>query len=230
MAERSTFIKLDRGIQNWRWYQNPNTFRVFIHILLNANVESRDFMDTTIHRGEMATSYARIGDSLGLTIQQVRTAISHLKSTEEITVKQQSKFLIISVLNYAKYQDRLTDNQQAINSQLTVNQQSVNSQSTTIKECKEYKECKECKEVVSTDTASPTATSEQDLIRLYGIEATERYKKRFESWAKKKDAKVECIPTIAGWMAKDKVPKKTAEVMSSFDLADVENAILSAYD
>jgi hypothetical protein len=187
-------------------------------------------MDTTINRGEWATSYARIGDSLGLTIQQVRTAISHLKSTEEITVKQQSKFLIISVLNYSRYQDKLTANQQSVNSQLTVNQQSVNSQSTTIKEVKEVKECKEVKEVVSTDTASPTATSEQDLIDEYGIEATERYKKRFESWAKKKDAKVECIPTIAGWMKKDKVPKKTAEVMRSFDLADVENAILSEYD
>lgn len=230
MAERSTFIKLDRGIQNWRWYQNPNTFRVFIHILLNANVESRDFMNATINRGEWATSYARIGESLGLTIQQVRTAISHLKSTQEITVKQQSKFLIISVLNYAKYQDRLTGNQQAINSQLTVNQQSINSQSTTTKEVKEVKESKEVKEVVSTDTALPTATSEQDLISLYGIEATERYKKRFESWKQKKDAKAECIPTIAVWMKKDKVPKKTAEAMSSFDLADVENAILSAYD
>ena len=230
MAERSTFIKLDRGIQNWRWYQNPNTFRVFIHILLNANVESRDFMDTKINRGEWATSYARIGDSLGLTIQQVRTAISHLKSTEEITVKQQSKFLIISVINYSRYQDKLTANQQSVNSQLTVNQQSVNSQSTTIKEVKEVKECKEVKEVVSTDTASPAATSEQDLINLYGIEATERYKKRFDAWAKKKDAKVERIPTIAGWMIKDKVPKRTAEAMSSFSLSDVESAILSEYD
>lgn len=245
MAERSTFIKLDRGIQNWRWYQNPNTFRVFIHILLNANVDSRDFMDTTISRGEWATSYARIGESLGLTIQQVRTAISHLKSTQEITVKQQSKFLIISVLNYAKYQDRLTGNQQAdnrqitpnqhsLNSQLTVNQQSVNSQLTTIKECKEVKEVKECKEGKevrqATATTTTTTTTEADLVDLYGFSVVEDYKKRFTDFCNRTGANhLDCITTITKWIREDGVKPKPKDTMSSFNLSYVDEMILAEY-
>lgn len=159
MAEKSTFIKLDRNIQNWRWYQDANTFRIFVHILINANIDTYDFMNTTIHRGEMATSYAKLGEALNLTVAQVRTAISHLKTTKEIAVKQHSKFIVISVLNYAKYQDKTTGNQQSINIQITPTQQSVNSQLATIKESKESKECKEVEEVV----VPTTATTQDDL-------------------------------------------------------------------
>lgn len=238
MAEKSTFIKLDRNIQNWRWYQCPNTFRVFVHILLNANVETHDFMNTTIHRGEMATSYAKLGDALNLTGQQVRTAISHLKSTEEITVKQHSKFLIISVLNYAKYQDKITGNQQAdnrqitpnqhsLNSQLTVNQQSVNSQLTTIKECKEVKECKEGKEVRQ---ATATTTTEAELVSLYGYSVVEDYKKRFTDFCNRTGANhLDCIATITKWIREDGVKPKPKDAMSSFNLSDVDEMILAQY-
>lgn len=100
---------------------------------------------------------------------------------------------------------------------------------STSKEVKEYKEEKEYKEVSSTGTAPPTTTTEQDLIALYGIEATERYKQRFQSWAKKKNAKVDCIETIAVWMSKDGVPKKTAEAMSSLDVSAIDDEILAQY-
>lgn len=244
MAEKSTFIKLDRNIQNWRWYQCPNTFRVFVHILLNANVETHDFMNTTIHRGEMATSYAKLGDALNLTGQQVRTAISHLKSTEEITVKQHSKFLIISVLNYAKYQDKLTVNQQAdnrqitpnqhsLNSQLTVNQQAVNSQLTTIKECKEVKEVKECKEgkeVRQATATTTTTTTEASLVDLYGYSVVEDYKKRFTDFCNRTGANhLDCITTITKWIREDGVKPKPKGTMSSFNLSDIEERILAEY-
>ena len=45
----NTFIKLSRKIQSWRWYQDANTMRVFIHILLNANVYDHDFENITVN-------------------------------------------------------------------------------------------------------------------------------------------------------------------------------------
>jgi 23S rRNA G2069 N7-methylase RlmK/C1962 C5-methylase RlmI len=140
MADKSTFIKLDRNIQEWRWYTNANTFRVFIHLLLNANIKSNDFENAKIGRGQLATSYDKIANTLKLTNQQVRTAISHLKSTGEITIKRYSKFLVISIVNYAQYQDKLTIkstiNQQSPNNHSTINQQQL-------KNIKNNKECKE---------------------------------------------------------------------------------------
>jgi len=136
MATKSTFIKLDRNIQKWRWYTNANTFRVFVHLLLNANIENHDFEGIVIRRGEIATSFGKIANTLKLTIQQVRTAVEHLKTTGEITCTRYSKFQVISIVNYDIYQGKTTR-------KLTINQHSLNNQSTfkstTIKEHnKEY--------------------------------------------------------------------------------------------
>ena len=113
------YIKLDRGILDWGWYKDPNTMRVFIHLLLTANYCDGEFMGVEIHRGQVATSYESITDDLGLTIQNVRTAIKHLKSTGEVTSKAYSKFQVISITNYNKYQGELTVN-------LTPGQQPLN--------------------------------------------------------------------------------------------------------
>ena len=127
MANETTFIKLDRNIKEWRWYTNSNTFRVFVHLLLNANIKEKDFENAQLERGELATSYDTVANALKLSNQQVRTAISHLKLTGEITVKRYSKFIVISIVNYARYQDKPTDkstiNQQSFNNQSTFNQQ-----------------------------------------------------------------------------------------------------------
>ena len=141
MGTKSTFIKLDRNIINWRWYQNANTFRVFIHLLMIANVSSHNFEDIIIRRGEVATSYDKIANTLNLTVQQVRTAISHLKSTGEITAKIYPKFQVITITNYNLYQDKTTGKnslkQHSINIQITGNQQQYKNNKEHIKNNKE---------------------------------------------------------------------------------------------
>ena len=141
MADKSTFIKLDRNIQEWRWYTNANTFRVFVHLLLNANIKANDFENAKIKSGELATSYDKSANTLKLSNQQVRTAISHLKLTGEITVTRYSKFIVISIVNYAQYQDKSTVkstiNQQSLNNHLTFNQQQLKNNKNVKKEKKE---------------------------------------------------------------------------------------------
>ena len=127
MAEKSTFIKLDRNIMKWRWYQNGNTVRVFLHLLLNANVVPHDFENITIKRGALATSYESLANSLNLSIQEVRTALGHLKSTGTITSKKYRRFQVITIVNYSYYQGQSTVTgsvyQHSSNSLSTFNQQ-----------------------------------------------------------------------------------------------------------
>ena len=106
MAEKSTFIKLDRNISKWRWYQNANTFRVFVHLLLKANIENHEFEQTIVNRGELATSYNSIANDLKLTVKEVRVAINHLKRTGEVAVRIYPKYQVISVLEYDTYQSK----------------------------------------------------------------------------------------------------------------------------
>lgn len=134
------YIKLSRNILDWGWYGSADTFRVFLHILLSANYVDGNFKGIVIKRGQMATSHEKLAEKLDLSVQNVRTALKHLKQTGEIETERHSKFQLITVKNYDVYQgDCLTINQQSTNNQLTINQQSTNSQLTTIKERKNNK-------------------------------------------------------------------------------------------
>lgn len=133
MAE--AFIKLYKKMLKWEWYDDTNTFRLFMHCLLKANWKVGEWHGLTINPGQFVTSLPNLSKETGLSIQQTRTALSHMISTGEITDKAYTKFRVITVNKWSEYQGdnrQLTDNQQTTNTQ-------PNSQSTTIEEYKEIK-------------------------------------------------------------------------------------------
>lgn len=129
------WIKLFTKFTTWEWYKDQNTKSLFIHCLLKANWKEAKFMGETIPRGSFVTSLDSLGKELGLSVQEIRTALKHLISTGELTSKSTNKYRIITVVNYEMYQQV---NKQP-NSPLTSNQQATNKQLTTIEEYIEYK-------------------------------------------------------------------------------------------
>lgn len=119
------WIKLFSKFVNWEWYTDQNTKSLFLHCLLKANWKESKFMGETIPRGSFVTSLDSLGKELGLTVQEIRTALKHLISTNELTSKSTNKYRIITVVNYELYQQVNNQN----NSQLTINQQATNNQS-----------------------------------------------------------------------------------------------------
>lgn len=115
--EPTSFIKVDRNILKWGWFTDADTFRVFIYLLLVATYEESYYLGQKILRGQVVTGRKKIANDLGITEQRVRTAIKHLKSTKEITTKATSKFTIITINGYDKYQSiNQVANQQLTNS------------------------------------------------------------------------------------------------------------------
>ena len=110
MADKSTYVKVDRNIRQWRWFKSSTTLQVWLWLILSANIEDHDFRHETIHRGELATSRKTIMEATGLTEQQVRTALEHLKSTGEITTRQGANYQVISIVSYDLYQSQSTGN------------------------------------------------------------------------------------------------------------------------
>ena len=107
------YIKLFDRILSWEWYKNPNTFRLFIHLLLRANYCDLQFEGKTIGRGQLVTSLPTLAVETGLSVREIRTAINHLKSTGELTDTSTSKYRVITIVNYDLYQgsDRQNDRQ-----------------------------------------------------------------------------------------------------------------------
>jgi len=122
---RIGFLKIDRSILDWRWYSDSNTFRVFLHLMLKANFTEAQYKTHTIKRGQCVTGRKKLSEELQLSEQQIRTALMHLKSTNEITIKTYSQYSIITINNYEKYQNSTS---KSTNDQPTTNQQSTSNQ------------------------------------------------------------------------------------------------------
>lgn len=134
------YIKLLRKFLNWEWYKNQNTKDLFIHCLLKANWEDKKFEGMTIKRGSFVTSLEKLSNEVGISISQLRTALKHLVSTNDLAIKTTNKYRVITVVNYDAYQvnDKQNDNQLANNSQTNDNQLATTNKLKEIEEINIY--------------------------------------------------------------------------------------------
>lgn len=130
-----SYIKIQRKILDWEWYRNLNTCRLFFHVLLKANWKDGRFEGKDIPAGSFVSSVSKLSEETGLTQREVRTAVDHLRSTGELTIKSYNKYSVFTVNNYCQYQD--IDKQS--DKQLPSKRHSNDKLTTTIEEKKEDK-------------------------------------------------------------------------------------------
>ena len=100
------YVKLSRAILTASWYTSgrkvvrQNIKAVYLHCLLRANWTEGIFQRIPIRPGEYATSLNTLSIEIGLSIQQVRTALATLEATGYITSRSAGSFRIISISNY----------------------------------------------------------------------------------------------------------------------------------
>lgn len=182
------FMCIKREILDWGWYRDTNTFRVFFHLLMNAQYKDSEFMGRKILRGQILTGRKELAKEINLSEQSVRTALSHLKSTNEISIESTNKFSIITICRFDFWQClQDEDNQQKIevsNQQLTSNQPATNQQLTTYnKSNKDNKDNKENN--ISTEGVVAEASDETKKMINALIEQNEILKKQIEELTKK---------------------------------------------
>ena len=125
----SGWIKIHRQIIDWEWFTDTTTFRVFLQLLLKANHKEKKYRGMVLKVGTIITSRDILAFETSLSVQQVRTALDKLKSTNEITIKTSSQGTIIEVVNYSKYQlatNEVTNKQPINNQQVTTNKNDKN--------------------------------------------------------------------------------------------------------
>lgn len=127
------WVKLHRSILEWEWYDDNNTFKVFIHCLLRANHKEQKWRGQVIEKGSFITSYSNLANECKLTTQQVRTSLNKLKKTNEVTIKTTNKNTYVTVCKYDSYQVLENTNNNQSNKQITNKQQTNNKQVTTNK-------------------------------------------------------------------------------------------------
>ena len=126
------YIRLYRKMTDWEWYKDYKTLVIFLHLLLLANWKPGRFMGYEVPAGCCATSIKSLSERTGISQRSVRTALEHLKNTHEIDIQPTSRFCLIFIRNWAKYQGDET----AADMQMTSNRHATDMQPTTIEERK----------------------------------------------------------------------------------------------
>jgi hypothetical protein len=142
-TENKSWIKIYRSLLDWEWYQDTVTRDLFIHCLLKANYKKTTWKGIKIGEGEFITSIENLAKEISFSVRNIRTAIKHLKSTNEITTKPTNKYTLIKIENWGLYQmsespsDKQDDKQD--DKQVTIKRQASDKQVTTVKEVKKEK-------------------------------------------------------------------------------------------
>lgn len=102
-------MKFFRSIVNWEWYDDANTFRMFFHLIVTANHETRLWKGRTIKRGQRLTTIRRLADELNIDEKTVQRCLRNLESTKEIKTEPSKNGTLITVRKYNEYQANDTE-------------------------------------------------------------------------------------------------------------------------
>lgn len=152
------FVKIYRSLLNWEWFDDAKTLQVWIYILLRVQYEDTRWRGIQIKRGQMLESLPTIAKNTGMSVQSVRTAILHLKSTCNLTCKSTRYGLLISVIKWADFQGRAEPINTQINTE--INRESTRNQQRIKKVKKEKKKEERVKREDDSSSFSPPSLSD----------------------------------------------------------------------
>lgn len=198
MNEKQGFIKLYRSVIHWEWFTDQNTFRLFIYCLLRANYIDTNWRGIEVKRGSFVTSLGTLAQEVGISKQSIRTALSKLQMTGEVTHKSHTKYSVVTINNYEQYQDNNTQN----NTKTTHNKHAANTIATTDKEEKKIT-TKESKKIYG-EYVYLTIKEYEILIEKLGPIVSQNYIERLDEYLGIKDKHYRShYKVILSWYRRD---------------------------
>lgn len=161
------WIKLHRQITNWGWYSDVNVSRLFIHLILTANHEDREWKGMVVKRGQVVTGRDKLSHETSLSAQEIRTALNKLKSTGEITIKATSKFSTVTVCNYEKYNSESNGKQPGNQPTDQPAEQPTSNHKQEVKNKEERKEL--CNEPASVDAENAPKAKKDYFLKEFEL-------------------------------------------------------------
>jgi len=99
------YIKIHRKIDKWRWRKCPNTFYLWVHMLLAASYKNTyDGFGNEIPAGSFSSSVRKLAKDTGLSVGVVRTCLDRLKNDTQISTRQIRNCTLFSIVNWSEYQ------------------------------------------------------------------------------------------------------------------------------
>lgn len=196
---------LDKAI--WKC-STPEQKVILITLLKMVNFRDNEWMwegkKYKVEPGQMITSLESImkESGKGISIQNVRTALTKFESLEFLTSKSTNKNRLITIVNWELYQSKDDE----LTNKLTSNQQATNKQLTTIEESKkEKKEKKEIKKQFGEfQNVFLSGIEYQKLVERYGESVISEFIEKLDGYIASKGTKYNShYATILNWIKKE---------------------------
>lgn len=122
----SSWVKVSRKLLTSAIASKPEYLAVWMHLILSASYKPGEILVghqvVKLEAGQLVFGRLKFSQQIGVSEQVLRSALKALENLQQITIKSHSKYSIISITNWARYQDT----QPTSNQQLTSNQPAVN--------------------------------------------------------------------------------------------------------
>lgn len=149
------WIKLHRALANHVVASDPQSFSIWIHLLLLANhKETKRLINgrvIAVQPGQLITSRKSLSDKTGVNESKVERVLKMLQNEQQIEQHGTSKFRVISIVKWYEYQSDEQQDEQQMDSKRTADEQQMNTPEEVSSDTKNGKNVKKVKANVSSD-------------------------------------------------------------------------------
>ena len=111
------WVKLHRKITDKGYYRNSMYVHLWVHLLINANHEAKEFMWNNniivINEGQLVTGRKQLSEQTGISETTIERILELFEKDGQIGQQKTTKYRLITILNWKEYQ--ITDNKRTTN-------------------------------------------------------------------------------------------------------------------
>lgn len=127
MGKECGYIKVYRSLRNKGYYRDSEYVHLWVHLLMKAQFCNSEYMlNGSIHRlqaGQFITGRRILSMETGINESKIERILKVFENEHQIEQQATNKFRIISITNWAEYQNT----EQQMNNKWTTNEQQVNT-------------------------------------------------------------------------------------------------------
>ena len=125
------WILIHRSLEKKGYYTQSEYVHLWVHILLRANHEDKEFLWNgkilKIKRGQFVTGRLKLATETGIAPSTVERILKLFESEQQIEQQTTTKYRLITVLNYEKFQQYEQQNGQQTDSKWTASGQQTDT-------------------------------------------------------------------------------------------------------
>ncbi len=112
----SSWVKVSRKLLTSAIASKPEYLAVWMHLLLSASYKPGEILVghqiVRLQAGQLVFGRVKFSQQIGVSEHTLRMALKTLETLQQITIKSHSKFSVISITNWTKYQEDSPANHQ----------------------------------------------------------------------------------------------------------------------